>query len=137
MEWTRTKMRKLISIEEWKIKEMIFKKLNEYTRLFEYKCTTTTIMLYKTKINIYMNIYIHIYIYGDQIYEQTCTLRMEEHWAGQNRTCVDFHEKYLTMNGYVSCVTSCFIQGERGRSYQGQTRRHHTEKIQTHLQGLE
>ena len=57
---------------------MIFKKMNEYTRLFEYKCTTTTIVLYKTKNkHIYEYIYIYIYINGDQIYEQTCTLWME------------------------------------------------------------
>jgi hypothetical protein len=38
----------LISIEEWKIKEMIFKKMNEYTTLLGYKCNTTTIILYMT-----------------------------------------------------------------------------------------
>jgi len=85
----------------------------------------------RQKTNIYMNIYIYIYINGDQIYEQTCTLWMEWRWAGQNRTCIDFQEKYFSMNGYVSCVTGCFIQRERGRSYQGQTRRHHTEDTDT------
>ncbi len=125
----------LISIEEWKIKEMIFKKMNEYTRLLGYKCNTTTIILYMTWTNIYMDIY--IYIYWDHVYGQTCTLWMEEHWAGQDRTCIDFQEKYFSMNGFMSCITDCFIQRERGRSYKGQNEATSHRKTHTHLQRWE
>jgi len=128
MEWTQINMRIWISIEESKIKEMIFKKLNEYTRLFEYKCTTTTIVLYKTKTNIYMNIYIYIWrpnICTDMHFVDGIALSR----TGQIMS--RFSGKILEHEWICVMCHRLFHLERAWRSYWGQIRRHHTEDTHT------